>query len=328
MLDGFIGPTKKSDRMRLYLNLSFDTFVDIPVSGIMSTLPIDASDENSPTRVWIRAETRLDVVQSMSRTIEASYLRGGIARQCLTRSAAARRVANVNDLAPDAKSLALLGDDRLKCTEEQLVEALTGRSHPLHRRMLAFELERLRLLDEQIAKLNSLIAQAMKTHQDAVIQLAQVSGLGIDSAQQIIAEVGVTASTFSSAAEFTSWVGTGPGKEESAEENHNSGSAKGNKYLRRVLNQAAHAAARSKGTHFQAVFRRLLPRLGYQSAVWAIAHRLCRLVWKILHEGIRYIEQGIESEPKLLIHRAQYLARQLRRFGYNVQITPDNRAPA
>ena len=76
--------------------------------------------------------------------------------------------------------------------------------------------------------------------------------------------------------------------------------------MRRVLNQAAHAAARSKGTHFQAVFRRLLPRLGYQSAVWAIAHRLCRLVWKILHQGIRYIEQGIESEPKLLIYRAKY----------------------
>jgi len=56
----------------------------------------------------------------------------------------------------DAQSLALLGDDRLKCTEEQLVEALIGRSHPLHRKMLAFELERLRLLDEQIAKLNSL----------------------------------------------------------------------------------------------------------------------------------------------------------------------------
>ena len=31
-----------------------------------------------------------------------------------------------------------------------------------------------------------------------------------------------------------------------------------------------------KGSHFQAVFRRLLPRLGYQSAIWAIAHRLCR----------------------------------------------------
>jgi transposase len=163
----------------------------------------------------------------------------------------------------DAKNLALLGDHRLKCSKEQLIEALTGRSQPMHRQMLALELERLRLLDEQIAKLNSLIAQAMKLHQDAVIRLAEVPGLGIDSAQQIIAEVGVTASTFSSAAEFTSWVGTCPGKEESAEENSSSRSAKGNKYLRRVLNQAAHAAAQSKGTHFQAVFRRLLPRLGY-----------------------------------------------------------------
>jgi transposase len=228
----------------------------------------------------------------------------------------------------DAKNLALLGDYRLKCSEEQLVEALTGRPHSMHRQMLSLQLERLRLLDEQIGKLNSLIAVAMNPHQDTVIRLAEVPGLGIDSAQQIIAEVGVTASTFPSAAEFTSWVGTCPGSQESAEENSSSRSAKGNKYMRRVLNQAANAAARSKGTHFQAVFRRLLPRLGYQSAVWAIAHRLCRLVWKILHEGIRYLEQGIESEPKLLIYRARSLAKQLRKFGYNVQITPADVAPA
>ena len=52
------------------------------------------------------------------------------------------------------------------------------------------------------------------------------------------------------------------------------------------------------------------------------------LVWKILHEGIRYIELGTEAEPKLLIYRAQSLAKQLRKFGYSVQITPANRAPA
>src|SRR5215472_2354781 len=78
----------------------------------------------------------------------------------------------------------------------------------------------------------------------------------------------------------------------SAEQNHSSRSAKGNKYLRRVLNQAAHAAVAKKGSHFQVVFRRLLPRLGYKSAIWAIAHRLCRVVWKILHEGVQFIEQG------------------------------------
>ena len=123
-------------------------------------------------------------------------------------------------------------------------------------------------------------------------------------------------------------MGTCPGKDESAEENHSSRSAKGNKYLRRVLNQAAHAAVRKKGSSFQAVFRRLLPRLGYKSAIWAIAHRLCRVVWKILHEGVRYIEQGTESDPKVCKQRARILARALRKLGYDVAITPINPAMA
>ena len=144
----------------------------------------------------------------------------------------------------EAKRLAALGDNRLKCTEEQLLDALRGSSQPMHREMLALQLERLQLIDTQIAKLNNLIAQGMKPHQEAVMRLAEVPGLGVDSAQQIIAEVGVQAGTFSSAAELTSWVGTCPGKDESAEQNHSSRSAKGNKYLRRVLNQAAHAAVK------------------------------------------------------------------------------------
>jgi transposase len=224
----------------------------------------------------------------------------------------------------DAESLAKLGDERLHCTRERLIEAVTGRSHPTHRQMLALQLERLRILEEQLDSLNTLLAQAMKNHQQTVLRLAQVPGLGIDSAQQVIAEVGASAASFASAAEFTSWVGTCPGKEESAEENRSSRSAKGNKYMRRLLNQAAHAAARSKGTHFQAVFRRLLPRLGYQSAIWAIAHRICRVVWKILHEGVDYVEYGVGAEPKALMNRARYLARQLRRFGYDLRITATN----
>ena len=221
----------------------------------------------------------------------------------------------------EAKRLAALGDDRLKCTEEQLLDALTGSPQPMHREMLALQLERLQLIDTQIDKLNHLIAQAMKPHQEAVMRLAEVPGLGVDSAQQIIAEIGAQAATFPSAAELTSWVGTCPGKDESAEQNHSSRSAKGNKYLRRVLNQAAHAAVKKRGSYFQAVFRRLLPRLGYQSAIWAIAHRLCRLVWKILHEGIRFIEKGREPDAQAKKKRARMLVQALRRLGYDVAIT-------
>jgi transposase len=156
------------------------------------------------------------------------------------------------------------------------------------------------------------------------MRLVEVPGFGVDSAQQVISEVGVQTSTFASAAELTSWVGTCPGKNESAGENHSSRSAKGNRYLRRVLNQAAHAAVRKKGGHFQTAFRRLLPRLDYQSAIWAIAHRLCRVVWKILHEGVRFIEQGSEPDPAVRKKRAQNLARALRRLGYDVAISPLN----
>jgi transposase len=228
----------------------------------------------------------------------------------------------------DPKKLAELGDQRLQCSEEQLVDALTGRPQPTQREMLALQLERLRLIDTQMATLNGMIAQAMKPHQEAVIRLADVPGLGVDSAQQVIAEVGVTAATFPSAADFTSWVGTCPGKDESAEENYSSRSAKGNKYLRRVLNQAAHAAVKKNGSHFQAVFRRLLPRLGSQSAIWAIAHRLCRVVWKILHEGVRFIEQGHELDPKAKKQRTRMLTRALRKLGYEVAIRPINPATA
>lgn len=221
----------------------------------------------------------------------------------------------------EAKKLAALGDNRLKCTEEQLLDGLTGNSQPMHREMLALQLERLQLIDMHIAKLNHLIAQAMKPHQEAVMRLAEVPGLGVDSAQQIIAEVGAQAGTFSSAPEFTSWVGTCPGKDESGEQNHSSRSAKGNKYLRRVLNQAAHAAVKKRGSYFQALFRRLLPRLGYQSAIWAIAHRLCRVIWKILHEGARFIEKGREPDAQAKKKRARMLVQALRRLGYDVAIT-------
>jgi transposase len=222
----------------------------------------------------------------------------------------------------DAKKLAALGNNCLKCTEEQFADALNGCPLPLHREMLQLDLQRLELLDKQIAALNLLIAQALKPHQDAVLRLAEVAGFGVDSAQQVIAETGVEASTFDSAAPLSAWVGTCPGRDESAEENHSSRSPKGNRYMRRVLTETAHAAVKTKGSYFQVLFRRLLLRLGFKSAIWAIAHRLCRLVGKILHEKVAYIEYGADRDPKAKKQRAQTLARSLRKLGYKVEITP------
>lgn len=222
----------------------------------------------------------------------------------------------------DPVKLAELGDKRLQCGKEALIDALRGAPDPVHLQMLALDLERLELLDEQIEKLDQMAATAMKKHEEAVKRLAEVPGLGAISAQQIIAEVGVDAGTFPSAGEFASWVGICPGENESAEVNHSSRSAKGNHMLRRILAEAAHAAVKKKGSHFQALFQRFLPKQGYKGAIWAVAHRIGRLVWKILHDGISYIEQGAEANPKARKQRAQRMTKALRKLGYSVVLTP------
>src|SRR6476619_269600 len=43
---------------------------------------------------------------------------------------------------------------------------------------------------------------------------------------------------------------------------------------------------------FAVVYRRIVPRLGQAQAIGAITHLLCRLIWKILHERVRYEERG------------------------------------
>jgi transposase len=221
----------------------------------------------------------------------------------------------------DPDRLAELGDDRLRCTKAQLADALNGSWEPIQRQLLKLHLKRLALFDEQIGKLDQMIADALKQHQDAVVRLAEVPGFGVDSAQQLIAEIGVDAEAFPSAGEFASWAGMCPGSNVSAEENHSSRSPKGNPFVRRILDQAAHAAVKKKGSHFQSLFRRFLPRLNYSGTIWLVAHRLARLVWKILHDGVRYVEQGQQTDPRNRKRRAQKLVQSLRKLGYAVALT-------
>lgn len=222
----------------------------------------------------------------------------------------------------DPVQLAALGDDRLRCSREELVDALRGTPTPVHLEVLKLFLDRLELLDQQIQSLDTLTAGMLKPYQDAVIRVAEVPGFGADSAQQIIAEVGVDAEAFPSAGAFSSWAGICPGSDVSAEQNKNSRSAKGNRFVRRILTQAAQAAVKKKGSHFQSLFRRFLPKLGYKGAIWAIAHRLARVIWKLLHDRVRYIEQGAETTPKAKKRRVQKLTQALRRLGYAVSISP------
>jgi transposase len=222
------------------------------------------------------------------------------------------------------EAVAALGSQRLRATPEQLCDALgiCAELHPIYRRLLQMALDELRLIEAQIDALDAELAALLRAHQAAVERLAQVPGLGVDSAQQIIAEVGPTAATFASAKRLASWVGTCPGNDESAGVNYSRRPPNGNRQMRRLLNQAANAAVKTKGSIFEHAYRRLVVRLGHAQTIGAIAHRLCRLIWKILHEGITYEERGPAVSKERAQRRAAKMIRELRSLGYRVERVP------
>jgi transposase len=221
----------------------------------------------------------------------------------------------------DPATVAALGNARLHATQDELRDALGACStlHPLYRRLLTMTLDELDVIDTHIRQLDEELATLLREHQEAVARLAAVPGLGVDSAQQIIAEVGPTAATFVSAKRLASWVGACPGHDESAGVNHSHRSPNGNRQMRRLLNQAANAAVKTKGSIFELVYRRLVVRLGHAQAIGAIAHRLCRLVWKILHDGVAYEERGPAVTKARAQRRAAKMIRELRSLGYRVE---------
>src|SRR6266705_595962 len=218
-------------------------------------------------------------------------------------------------------ALAALADQHLRATPEQLCDALGACTelNPVYRRLLTMALEQLQFLEQQIGQLDQEMASLLSPHQDAVERLAEVPGLGVDSAQQIIAEVGPTAATFPSEKCLSSWVGACPGDDETAGVNYSHRSPNGNRHMRRLLNQAANAAARTKGSIFELAYRRCVPRLGHNQAIGAIAHRLCRLIWLILHQGVRYEERGPAVNKRSKQKRTARMIRQLRNLGYRIE---------
>ena len=93
--------------------------------------------------------------------------------------------------------------------------------------------------------------------------------------------------------------------------------------MRRVLNQVAWSAVRTKDSFFRELYHRLIPRLGVHKAIWAIAHRIAKVVWKVLHERVHYIERGpLALDPVAMKRRVTKLARQMQRLGYTIEVKP------
>jgi len=227
----------------------------------------------------------------------------------------------------DPAQLAELASYKLTASPAQLQESLRGKLAGSQLLLLKMLLEQWEQLASHIERLEIQMTQALQAWESASQRLREIPGISHVAAQQIIAEIGPEARAFLGPEKLASWVGVCPGTQESAEVSYSSRSAKGNPLLRRLLTQCAWAAVKVKGSIFEQKFRVLLPRLGAKPAIWAIAHRLLRVIWKVLHDKVAYIERGILDAQALERRRKRYV-RHLRKLGFAVTLTPLHPQPA
>jgi transposase len=229
----------------------------------------------------------------------------------------------------DVEVLAAEARGRLRKKEPELKEALAGRLDPIYRRLLKQNLEQVELLRRHIEEMNQELAVAMQTYTGTLVRLTKLPGVDVAAAQELLAEIGPRAAAFPSAEQFASWVGICPGSKQSAGVCYSSRSAKGNCYLRRLFNQIAWAAIHAKDTFFGGLFARLVYRLGSKSAAWAVAHRIARVTWLLLHEGVEYKELGRGTlQPSSLARKLRRLVREIARAGLDARSLVDQCVPA
>jgi transposase len=182
------------------------------------------------TRNRVQLQNRLEAL------LEEAHIKLSSLVSDLLGASARRMLKALADGETDPAALASLADKNLRATPAQLCDALGACTelNPVYRRLLKMFLEELQLTDQQVGQLDKEMATLLSQHQAAVERLAEVPGLGVDSAQQIIAEVGAEAATFASAKHLSSWVGACPGEDESAGVSKSHRSPKGNRHMRRI----------------------------------------------------------------------------------------------
>lgn len=225
----------------------------------------------------------------------------------------------------DPEALAALAKGRLRSKIPDLERALSGRIRTSHRLLLRLHLEHIDDLTNKVEELNEEIDRLMLPfdEDEQLRRLDDIPGVGREVAQVIIAELGVDMNRFPSAAHAASWAGLAPGKNESAGKNRSGKITPGNRHLKAMLVQAAHAVSRTKDNYLAAQFRRLAARRGKKRAAIAVAHSILVIAYHMLRDGTEYRDLGGDYFDKRNKEKLQRnLVRRLEGLGLKVMLEP------
>jgi transposase len=262
-----------------------------------------------------RVEKLLEDAQ-IKLSVVASDIFGVSGRQMLAALIAGER---------DPKVLAQLARGRMRAKRSVLAEAFTGFFTDHHGFLLAKMLARVEALDADIAELDRKLEELIVPFGQAVERLDEITGVGRTAAQLILAEVGTDMGRFPTAGHLASWAKFTPGVKQSAGKTKGkSSTGHGNRYLARVLGEAAVAAGKTN-TFLGERYRRIARRRGTKRAIVAVGRSILVIVWHLLSDpdarfhdlGPGFYDTRIDAEHKKRNH-----IRQLEALGYKVTLQP------
>ena len=225
----------------------------------------------------------------------------------------------------DPVVLANLARGSLRSKTARLTEALTGRFTEHHAFLLTQMLQRVDAVTADIATVQARIEEQIGELGPAVAKLDAIPGVGPVAAQMILAEIGTDMTRFPTPAHLASWARFAPGVNESAgRPTGKVASGKGNRYLARVLGEAAVSAARTD-TFLGERYRRIARRRGKKRAIVAIGRSILVIIWALLSdEQAQFVDLGPDyyaarNNPE---RRARHHIRELQALGYSVTLNP------
>lgn len=223
----------------------------------------------------------------------------------------------------DPRTLAEMARGSMRSKNARLVEAFIGRFSDHHAFLLTTMLARIDALSADIDAVQERTEEELAPFADAVARLDEIPGIGATAATVIIAEIGVDMTRFPTPAHLSSWAKFAPGVKESAgRKKGNGATGHGNRYLARVLGEAAVNAGRTD-TFLGERYRRIARRRGKKRAIVAVGRSILVIAWHLLSDdnaqfrdlGPDYYDSRVNLNRKMRNH-----VRELQALGYKVTL--------